>query len=95
MSLLKEEQKRCDKWFFAWMSSKETVERIWEAAIDAKDEDRELAVKRAVIATDKLHAAGLQAKDKKIKKLCAEIDTYRLRIIRLREAFNVCSQGQT
>ena len=30
----------------------------------------------------------LDAKDKEIKKLCAEIDTHRLRIIRLREAFN-------
>ena len=48
--LTKEEQARCDEWFQSWIQSdsfhddepwKQLVERIWEAAIDAKDAEIE------------------------------------------------------
>ena len=41
--------------------------------LDDNEKERELAVKVAVIATDKLHAGRLKAKDKEIEALKAKI----------------------
>ena len=50
MSLSTDEQKRCDEWFHSWFRSdafqegdtwKMFVEKVWGAAIDAKDKEIE------------------------------------------------------